>query len=140
VKLFSRSYYVPLARPFWSRETFRAIIRCLLSGQVIIGPDLVELKSRISEELAIQDAVLCGSGSLALELALRSCDVKSGDEVVVPTFCCTRVISPILAVGALPVLADVGDDLNLTAKTVEPALSKRTRAIIVPHLLVILRR
>jgi dTDP-4-amino-4,6-dideoxygalactose transaminase len=129
-----RSYYVPLARPFWNRETFRAIIRCLLSGQVIIGPDLAELKSRISEELAVQDAVLCGSGSLALELALRSCDVKSGHEVVVPTFCCTSVISPILALGALPVLADVGDDLNLSTKTVEPALSKRTRAIIVPHL------
>ena len=129
-----RSYFVPLASPFWSRETFRAIIRCLLSGQVIIGPDLAELKSRISEELAVQDVVLCGSGSLALELALRSCDVKSGDEVVVPTFCCTSVISPILAVGAVPVLADVGDDLNLSTKTVEPSLSKRTRAIIVPHL------
>ena len=129
-----RSYFVPLASPFWSRETFRAIIRCLLSGQVIIGPDLAELKSRISEELAVQDVVLCGSGSLALELALRSCDVKSGDEVVVPTFCCTSVISPIFAVGAVPVLADVGDDLNLSTKTVEPSLSKRTRAIIVPHL------
>jgi dTDP-4-amino-4,6-dideoxygalactose transaminase len=125
---------VPLARPFWSRATFRAILRCLLSGEVIIGPDLAELKSRIREELAIQEAVLCGSGSFALELALRSCDVKSGDEVVVPTFCCTSVIAPILAVDARPVLVDVGDDLNVTAVTVEPALSKRTRAIIVPHL------
>jgi perosamine synthetase len=106
----------------------------VLSGQVIVGPELAELKSRISEKLGVQDAVLCGSGSLALELALRSCDVKSGDEVVVPTFCCTSVISPILGVGACPVLADVGDDLNITTTTVEPALSKRTRAIIVPHL------
>ena len=134
MNLLPRPYHVPLARPFWNRATFRAILHCLLSGQVIVGPDLAELKSRISEELAVQDAVLCGSGSLALELALQSSDVKSGDEVVVPTFCCTSVISPILAVGALPVLADVGDDLNLTARTVEPALSKRTRAIIVPHL------
>jgi dTDP-3-amino-2,3,6-trideoxy-4-keto-D-glucose/dTDP-3-amino-3,4,6-trideoxy-alpha-D-glucose/dTDP-2,6-dideoxy-D-kanosamine transaminase len=110
------------------------MIRCLLSGQAIVGSDLAELNSWIAEELGVQDAILCGSGSLALELALRSCDVKSGDEVVVPTFCCTTIISPILAVGASPVLADVGDDLNLTAATVEPSLSKRTRAIIVPHL------
>ena len=132
--LLPRPYHVPLARPFWNRASFRAILRCLLSGEVIIGPELAELKSRISEKLGVQDAILCGSGSLALELALRSCDVKSGDEVVVPTFCCTSVISPILAAGALPVLADVGDDLNLTATTVEPALSERTRAIVVPHL------
>ncbi len=123
-----------LARPFWNPATFRAIIRCLLSGQVIAGPELTELKAWISEELGVQNAILCGSGSLALELALRSCDVKSGDEVVVPTFCCSSVIAPLLAVGARPVLADVGDDLNLTAATVEPSLSKRTRAIIVPHL------
>jgi dTDP-4-amino-4,6-dideoxygalactose transaminase len=110
------------------------MIRCLLSGQAIVGSDLAELNSWIAEELGVQDAILCGSGSLALELALRSCDVRSGDEVVVPTFCCTTIISPILAVGASPVLADVGDDLNLTAATVEPSLSKRTRAIIVPHL------
>ncbi|HEX6176486.1 MAG TPA: DegT/DnrJ/EryC1/StrS family aminotransferase, partial [Candidatus Binatia bacterium] len=132
--LLPRPYHVPLARPFWNRATFRAILRCLLSGQVIVGPELAELKSRITEKLGVQDAILCGSGSLALELALRSCDVKSGDEVMVPTFCCSNVIAPILAVDARPVLVDIGDDLNITARTVEPALSKRTRAIIVPHL------
>ena len=100
----------------------------------MVGPDLAELRSRIADELGVKDAILCGSGSLALELALRSCDVAAGDEVVIPTFCCTSVISPISAVGARPVLADVGKELNLTAATIEPALSKRTRAIIVPHL------
>ncbi len=132
--LLLRPYHVPLARPFWNRATFRAILRCLLSGQVIVGPELAKLKSRITEKLGVQDAILCGSGSLALELALRSCDVKSGDEVVIPTFCCSSVIAPIFAVDARPVLVDVGDDLNITARTVEPGLSKRTRAIIVPHL------
>ena len=84
--LLVRPYHVPLARPFWSRETFRPIFRCLLSGRVIVGPELAELKSRITEELGVQSAILCGSGSLALELALRSCDVKADDEVVVQRF------------------------------------------------------
>ena len=134
MNLLPRPYCVPLARPYWNGATFRAILRCLVSRQAIVGPDLAELRSRITHELGVEDAILCGSGSLALELALRSCDVGAGDEVVIPTFCCTSVISPISAVGACPVLADVGDDLNLTAETVEPALSRRTRAIIVPHL------
>ncbi|MGH7828739.1 MAG: DegT/DnrJ/EryC1/StrS family aminotransferase, partial [Candidatus Binatia bacterium] len=79
-------------------------------------------------------AVLCGSGSLALEIALRACGVRRGDEVVIPTFCCTAVIPPILAVGAIPVLADVGEELNVTAKTVEAVLTTQTKAVIVPHL------
>ena len=80
------------------------------------------------------DALLCGSGSLAIEIALRACDVRAGNEVVLPTFCCTAVVPPILAVGATPVLADVADELNLTVKTVEAALTRKTKAVIVPHL------
>jgi dTDP-4-amino-4,6-dideoxygalactose transaminase len=71
---------------------------------------------------------------LALEIALRACGVGQGDEVVIPTFCCTAVVPPVLAVGTVPVLADVGAELNITAETVEAALTKKTKAIIVPHL------
>ncbi len=88
----------------------------------------------MTETLGIVDVVLCSSGSFALELALRACGVGQGDEVVVPTFCCTTVIPPILAVGARPMLADVGDNLNISAATIEALLSKKTRAVIVPHL------
>ncbi len=84
--------------------------------------------------IGVKDALLCGSGSLALEIALRACEVRPGDEVVLPAFCCSAVAAPVLAVGAIPVLADVGDELNLTAETVDAALTGKTRAIIVPHL------
>ncbi len=125
---------VPLAVPYWNSKTYRAILRSLSFGSVIDGPDLFDLRSVLTEKLGVADVVLCGSGSLALEIALRACVVGRGDEVVVPTFCCTTVIPPILAVGAFPVLADVGDDLNVSAASIEAALSERTKAVIVPHL------
>jgi dTDP-4-amino-4,6-dideoxygalactose transaminase len=61
--------------------------------------------------------LLCGSGSFALELALSACGIQHGDEVVIPTFCCSAVVRPILSVGATPVLADVGNELDVTAET-----------------------
>ena len=125
---------VPLAVPYWNGETYRAVLRSLASGSVIDGSDLNELRSLLTETLGAADVVLCSSGSLALELALRACVVGRGDEVVVPTFCCTTVIPPILAAGALPVLADVGDNLNVSASAIEAVLSERTKAVIVPHL------
>jgi dTDP-4-amino-4,6-dideoxygalactose transaminase len=133
---FFRSYFplVPLAVPQWSRETYRAMARCLISGRVVDGPDLAKLKEEIVNTLGVADAALCGSGSLALEWVLRVCGVRSGDEVVIPTFCCTAVVPPILAVGATPVLADVGEELNVTAATVEAVLTRKTRAVVVPHL------
>src|SRR5262245_43141954 len=100
---------VPLAVPYWNSATYRAILHCLASASVINGPDLKRFREQVREILGGADAVLCGSGSLALELALRACEVGGGDEVIVPTFCCSAVIQPIVAVGATPVLADVGD-------------------------------
>lgn len=127
-------YRVPLAVPYWNGVTYRGIFRSLLSGSVIAGPDLPQLRSVVMETLGVEDAVLCGSGSLALEVALRACGVRQGDEVVIPTFCCTAVVPPIIAVGALPVFADMGEDLNITAQTIDAVLTKKTKAIIVPHL------
>jgi len=125
---------VPLAVPYWNGETYRAILRSLLSGAVVEGPDLQRLQSSVLEALGVEDAVLCGSGSLALEITLRACGVGRGDEVVIPTFCCTAVVPPVLAVGAVPVLADVGAELNITSETVDAALTNETKAVIVPHL------
>ncbi|MGE5303204.1 MAG: DegT/DnrJ/EryC1/StrS family aminotransferase [Alphaproteobacteria bacterium] len=125
---------VPLAVPYWTSETYQAIVRALSRGRVVHGPDLYELKSLLAETLGVADVALCSSGSLALEIALRACGVGTGDEVVVPTFCCTAVIPPILAVGAFPVLADAGDNLNVSVAAIEAVLSERTKAVIVPHL------
>jgi dTDP-4-amino-4,6-dideoxygalactose transaminase len=134
VNLPSYSCRVPLAVPYWNRATYRGVLRSFLSASIVEGPDLDDLRSAAMERLGVEGAVLCGSGSLALEIALRACNVRKGDEVVIPSFCCTSVIPPILAVGAYPVLADIGEELNVTAETVEAALTKKTKAIVVPHL------
>ena len=120
--------------PFWTRETYRNIRRCLVSRAIVAGPDLFELRRRLLEYFAVPDLVLCSSGSMALELALRVCDLSAGDEVIVPSFCCSSVVAPILALGATPVLADVGSELNLTVETVDAVRTRKTRAVIVPHL------
>ena len=125
---------VPLAVPYWNSETYRTIFRSLISGRVVDGPQIPALRAKLVETLGIADALLCGSGSLALELGLRACEVRDGDEVVIPTFCCTAIVPPIVAVGALPVLADVGAELNLTAETSIRVLTRKTKAIVVPHL------
>jgi perosamine synthetase len=134
VRLLSHSYQVPLAVPYWSVATHRGILRSFLSASVVSGPELSKLRFAVIERLGVEDALLCGSGSLALEIALRACNVCEGDEVIIPTFCCTSVVPPILTVGAHPVLADTGDDLNVNAETVEAVLTEKTKVILVPHL------
>jgi perosamine synthetase len=125
---------VSLAVPYWNGETHRAALRSILSGNIVAGLELGRLKSHILSRIGLSDALLSGTGSLALEIALASCGVGRGDEVVLPSFCCTAVVPPIMNLGAVPVFADVGDELNLTASTVDDALTPKTKAVIVPHL------
>ena len=125
---------MPLAVPYWSRTTYQEIFRAILSGRVTDGAAIEKLRSLIRQRLKVDHVLLCGSGSLALELALRAFKLREGDEVMVPAFCCSSVVPPIIAAGGTPVLADIGDELNLTVETVGAALTRKTKAIIVPHL------
>ena len=134
MSLTSHFYRVSLAVPYWNRATYGQILRSLCSGSIVEGVAVRDLKFQMIETLGVREAVLCGSGSLALEIALRACEVTRGDEVIIPTFCCSAVVPPILAIGATPVLADVGEELNLTVDTVGAVITQKTKAIIVPHL------
>jgi len=125
---------VSVGMPYWQPSTYQKICRSLGAGSIVAGAEVDELRRLLLREMQSGQALLCGSGSLALELALRGCGVKPGDEVLLPTFCCAAVVSPVLAVGAAAVLADVGPELNLTVDSVSAALTQKTRAIIVPHL------
>jgi len=127
-------YSIPYCVPYWNHETYHVIFKRILSGRVIDGPDTECLKDRLAKYFQVPEVIPCGRGRVAIELALRASGIKEGDEVVVPSFCCPSVIPPVLATGAEPALADVGDDLIVTAESVERAFTHRTRAVIVPHL------
>jgi dTDP-4-amino-4,6-dideoxygalactose transaminase len=127
-------YRVPYCVPYWNGKTYLAIVRCLLSGRIVRGAKTAELEKTLAAYLSIEHVRGYSQGRVALEAALTGLGIKSGDEVILPTFCCTSVMPSILATGAMPVLADVGPDLNLTVQSVEAVLTSRTRAILVPHL------
>lgn len=127
------SYKVPLCVPWWSGHTLAAIARAVAGGQIIAGPATARLEERLAAYCR-RPVLACGNGRTAIELALRLVGVGAGDEVVIPTFCCTSIVPPILVLGARPVFADIGPTLSLTPETVAAALSARTRAVIVPHL------
>lgn len=125
---------VSLSVAAWNRDTLEAICRALVSISGVNGAPIETLRALIRRRLGVGQVFLCGSGSLALELALRAFGVGRGDEVVLPTLCCAAVVLPVLATGATAVLADVGPELNLTAAAAGAALTQKTRAIVVPHL------
>jgi len=80
-------------------------------------------------------AVALANGTVALECALRALGIGAGDDVVVPCRTFIATASAVVAVGARPVVADIDvASGNITAASIEAALTPATRAVIIVHL------
>jgi dTDP-4-amino-4,6-dideoxygalactose transaminase len=81
-----------------------------------------------------QKVLLTTSGTTALDMALLLCDLKPGDEVILPSYTfSSTATAPVLA-GADLVFADIRPDtMNIDEAKIEAAITKRTKAIIVMH-------
>jgi dTDP-4-amino-4,6-dideoxygalactose transaminase len=116
-------------------EIRAALERVLASGHFILGPEGAALEKEIAALVGVPHAVACNSGTDALHLALRAAGIGPGDEVVTPAFTFIATAEAIAYVGAKPAFADVdGATFNMSAATLEQALTPRTRAVIVVHL------
>jgi dTDP-4-amino-4,6-dideoxygalactose transaminase len=116
-------------------EVRAALERVLASGHFILGPEGAALEKEIAALCGVPHAVACNSGTDALHLALRAAGIGPGDEVVTPAFTFIATAEAIAYVHAKPVFADVdGATFNMTAATLERALTPRTRAVIIVHL------
>ncbi|MFU8891965.1 MAG: DegT/DnrJ/EryC1/StrS family aminotransferase, partial [Anaerosomatales bacterium] len=79
--------------------------------------------------------IAVANGTLALELALRAFRIGQGHEVIVPARTFIATASAVVAVGAVPVVADIDPDSGcVTADTVDAVVTPFTRAIIPVHL------
>lgn len=99
------------------------------------GSVVKTLERRFAALIGAKHAFACSSGTSAIHTAIAAIDPEPGDEIVTTAITDMGALTPILYQGAIPVFADV-DPLtyNVTARTIEAALSPRTRAIIVTHL------
>lgn len=80
-------------------------------------------------------AVALANGTLALDLALKALGVGPGDEVIVTPRSFIASVSTVVNAGATPVFADVDRESgNLSAATIAPVITDRTKAIIPVHL------
>ena len=93
------------------------------------------LEQQFAHMLDVKHVYACSSGTAAIHAAIAALDPEPGDEIVTSSITDMGALTPILYQGAVPAFAEVDPEtLNVTAKTIEPCLSHRTRAIIVTHL------
>ena len=126
---------IPHSRPAIDQEDLRATAEVLRSGQIAQGPWVERFERAMAGFFGLQSGVAVCSGTAALELSLRALRIGAGDEVIMPSYVCPAPWLATQRVGAAARLVDIElDTFNIDPLAACRAVTKKTRAIIVPHL------
>jgi len=127
---------IPAARPVFGADERSAVDQVLASGGVAQGPEVSSFESEFSQ-IAVpgSQSVAVNSGTSALHLALLAAGIRTGDEVLVPSFTFAATANSVALTGATPVFVDIDPStFCMSVDAARLAISSRTRAIMPVHL------
>lgn len=110
---------------------YQAVFHSHLSGN---GEFTKKCQRFFEERYGFKKCLLTTSGTDALEMCAMLCDLKPGDEVIIPSYTFVSTALAFLREGAKVVFADsMKRNPNLDAETLEHLITSRTRVIVPVH-------
>ena len=98
------------------------------------GPFSRQCHEWMEQRFSARKALLTTSGTAALEMAAILCDLKPGDEVILPSYTFSSTATAFQMMGATLVFVDVRPDtMNIDEKKIERAITDKTRVIVAMH-------
>jgi 8-amino-3,8-dideoxy-alpha-D-manno-octulosonate transaminase len=111
-----------------SQEAFEAY------EHTLTYPAVARFERAFAERVGATHALGVSSGTAALIVALAALGIGPGDEVIVPAYTFVATPSAVVAIGAVPIFADVDDSLTLDPDSVASSITPNTRAVIPVHM------
>lgn len=129
------AYRIPFNRPWIVGTELGYVAEAIERGHVSgDGEFTLRCHAWLERELGVAGALLTTSCTHALEMAALLVSVRSGDEVVLPSFTFVSTANAFVLRGARPVFVDIRPDtLNLDEGQLEQRMSERTRAVVPVH-------
>ena len=125
---------IPVARPWLDERDADAARRAILSGWVTQGPEVAAFERELAAAVGAPHACAVSSCTTALHLALAALGVGAGDEVITVSHSFIATANAVRYCGAVPVFVDVRPDTyNIDPTLIEPAITARTKAVLVVH-------
>lgn len=135
IVLFFELKQIPLAKQDITTEEVEAVRGVLASPYLTIGPRIKEFESIFANYIGVKHAVAVNSGTSGLHLAIKSFDIKDGDEVITAPFSFISSANAPLFERAKPVFVDIDKQtLCIDPAKIEEKITPRTRAILPVHI------
>jgi perosamine synthetase len=131
---------IPINRPWIDNEEKQEIIKvidenALTSAARDGGKRVQDFESSLREFLNVKHVVSVNSGTAALHAALLALNIKTDDEVLLPSFTFVATANAVVASGAKPVFVDINTkDYTIELHDLKKKISRKSKAIIPVHL------
>ena len=132
----NKKTFFPVSVPNVTQKDIISVNKALKAGWISSeGPEVKKFEKNFSKYIGHKYAVAVSSGSAALEITIKSLNLKKGDEIIIPNF---TIISNALAAIKQDLkikLIDCGKfDWNMDISQIKKNISKKTKAIIATHI------
>lgn len=126
--------FLPFTVPFIDQDVIDSALSCLTSGWIATGPRVQQFEQDLATYLNAPHAISVNSATSGLYLALISCGIGNGDEVITTPMTFVSTVNSIIHAGATPVFVDVEPGTyNIDITKIEAAITPRTKAIMPVH-------
>ncbi len=126
---------IPINLPKIGEEEIHAVVKVMRSGYLTsglgAGPEVSKFESSFARFAEAKHAIAVNTGTAALHAAIASVGVKTGDEVILPSFTFVATAEAVVLAGGKPVFADIDPEtFNISPDAVEKCVTNKTKAII----------
>ncbi|WP_042684249.1 DegT/DnrJ/EryC1/StrS family aminotransferase [Candidatus Nitrosotenuis chungbukensis] len=131
---------IPVNIPIIGKEEISEVVSVLKKGALtsaanLGGKNVQEFEKLASSFVKSKYAIAVNSGTAALQAALYALDIKSGDEVLLPSFTFVATANAVVSVGAKPIFVDIRrDNYTMDPTDLEKKITKKSKVIIPVHL------
>lgn len=127
---------IPFNRPPYTGKELDYMAQAVMVNHKLCGdgPFTKRCHALLEQQTGSPRVLLTTSGSDALEMAALLCELKPGDEVIMPSYTFCSTANAFVLQGAVPVFVDVRPDtMNIDETKIEAAITDRTRVICAVH-------
>lgn len=121
---------IPFNKPSITEKEIDNMMDCLKNSKICGDGNYTKLVNKWFKDKIDAEFLLTTSGTASLEMAALLCDLKPGDEVIVPSYTFVSTVNAFALRGAIPVFVDIDPrTMNIDADKIEEKITERTKAI-----------
>ena len=131
-----KNKFIPVNTPKIFSQEKKLVNKALSTGWISSeGPAVKQFEKKFSKFNKRKFGVTVSSGTAALEIIIKSLNLKKGDEVIIPAFTIISSVMCIIKNGLKPVLVDSDlENWNMSIDQTINKINKKTKAIIITHI------